>query len=446
MKVLVIGGGAREHTLVRQYEKSDKVKQIHVAPGNGLMDFRPEKEVIRYPDIKASEVDKLLELVRTLKPDLVDIGPEAPLAAGLVNKLQEIGIPTLGPTKEAAILETSKCWARDFMDKYGIPHPRYKNCRSEQEGVGYVRSLSSNWRGYVKADGLCEGKGSLRADNVEEALGNIELMKKFGDAGKSFVVEDFICGDDGTNEEFSAYAFCDGKTYKMLRRFAQDNKRELNFDEGDQTGGMGANAPALVVTEDADLVEQVENIFKKAVYGMQVEGIPYKGVLYIGGMRVRKNGKNIAVVGEFNVRRGDPEEQVTGTGVKTDPVDIAFAVIEGKLDDIKIEEDEIVRVCIVGASRGYPRDYSAVRGKQIFGLEEAMKVPRVTIYGAGVRKEGNKFYADGGRLFSVVAEGKDVIEARPRALYAMSMINIEGNNLHYRTDIGWRDVERLLRG
>lgn len=427
INILITDGGGRGAALVESYAQSKHVGKILVVPGNDLMQINSGKPVITYQYLKTTGVKEILEICRKEKVDLVDVAQDNAVEAGVSDAVAGIGIPVVGPTKTAGQIEWDKAWARDFMVKYKIPAPKYKIFKSEKEGIDFVKKHpGSKW--FVKASGLAEGKGVIPAENASDAISAIKQMQKFGPAGQTFLLEEWLVG-----EEFSAFALCDGKNFQVVG-FAQDHKRVNDGDEGPNTGGMGCVSNPLVVS--AKIKDQVSKIFKEAVQGLNKEKRPYKGVLYLGGMVVEGDVKVI----EFNARWGDPEAQVILPSIKNDLYEIDQAVINGEIGKIKIKTDKKVRVGIVGASKGYPIDYSAAKGKIITGLE---KVKGVKIYGAGVKKDGNKYLVNGGRLFCLVGEGRSVIEARKKAYQAMSQISIEGDNLHYRKDIGWRDLKRI---
>ncbi len=429
--ILIIDSGARGHAISEAYEKSKRVDRIIVAPGNDFIAFNRKKEVvIEGCDLKNPE--SILAVAKKYEPDLVDVAQDDALACGAVDLLQKSGFRVFGPTREAARLEWDKRFSREFMQRHGIPAPQFRYFDSEEPAKTHAGLLYENNPEkivFVKAAGLCSGKGALKVASLEEALAGIGQMKTFGDAGNIFLIEDGLIG-----EEFSYYAISDGESFKIFKS-AQDNKTVFNFDEGDQTGGMGAVSPALVAEPLAKDIEEL--LISRAISGMKKENNPYHGILYLGGIVV--NGKPMNI--EYNARWGDPECQAVLPSVEN-YADIVLAALEGGLDRIEIKQDSKSRVCVVGASRGYPNDYSAVKGKQIFGIEEALK-EGVKIFGAGMEMRDGKFFANGGRLFSVVAEGKNVLEARQKAYAAIAHISIEGNNLHFRTDIGWRDVERF---
>jgi len=437
LTIMIVGSGAREHVISDAYEKNPRVKKIVVAPGNDFIAYKREKEVIMDNNCSLKNPKSLLRLAKKYKPHLIDVAQDDAIAAGAVDFLQKNGFATFGPKKKSARLEWDKKWSRKFMKRHRIPSPEFQYFSSEKKAKEYAKSLydkEPEKMVYVKAAGLCAGKGALKAINLEEAIRNIEEMKGFGKAGKVFLIEEGLVG-----EEFSYYAISDGRNYHILKS-AQDNKTVFNFDLGDQTGGMGAISPAMITEPIAKDVE--EQMIARVIKGMEEEGNPYKGILYLGGIVVNGRPMNI----EYNARWGDPECQAVLPAIKTDYLDIVMLALDQRLNIIDIEQDNKSRVCIVGASRGYPNDYSDVKGKRIYGLEEVMKIKGVNVYGSGIAMQDGKFYANGGRLFSVVAEGRNILEAKQKAYSAIAGINIEGNNLHYRTDMGWRDVERFLKG
>lgn len=432
MNILVIGQNGREHALAVTYAKSKKVRKVVMTAGNGLTDFENNK-IKNYPSIGMMDFDAIVEVCKKEKIDLVDVAQDDIIAAGYVDKLEKLGIRAFGPTKLASQIEWSKVWAREFMVKYGLPTPHFKSFTDQEKAMAYVKFLPEQIV-YIKASGLALGKGSLRAENKEEAFGAITAMGQFGKAGETFLIEECLVG-----EEFSLFAICDGKDYQIAG-WAQDHKTVYDGDQGPNTGGMGCIAPAGVL--DSSMIRTIElKILNPFMEGMQKEERPYSGILYLGGM-VTKDGVKVL---EFNARWGDPEAEVILPSIKIDYMDIVEAVLTGKLKKLSVDLDKKVRVSVAGCSRGYPGDYSAVKGKEIFGLTQAMKFPGITIFGAGIKREGGKFFANGGRVFHLVAEGNNIIQARVRAYGAMAMISIEGDNLHYRKDIGWRDAERLSK-
>ena len=436
--VMVVGGGAREHTISEAYEKSPGVDKIVVAPGNDFISYKRNKEVITEKCF-LKQPQSILKVADKYKPDLVDVAQDDALAGGTVDLLSKNNFTVFGPNKCSSKIEWDKIWSRKFMERNGIPTPKFSCFDSKFAAKNYAKYLFENYniegrKGsvFIKAKGLTGGKGALEARNLDEAIDNIEKMDSFGDAGKRFVIEEGLVG-----EEFSTYAISDGENYHIFKS-AQDNKRIFNFDKGKQTGGMGAISPAMVTEPIKKEID--ERLIERAIKGMNKEGNRYRGILYLGGI-ASDDVSNI----EYNARWGDPECQVVLPSVKTDYLEMVMSAVNGDLDMIDIKEDEKTRVCVVGASKGYPTDYSDAKGKRIYGIDEAMKMDGIKIYGAGIKMEDDKRYANGGRLFSMVGEGKDIAEAKKKAYSAIACVNIEGNNLHYRTDIGWRDVERHLK-
>jgi phosphoribosylamine--glycine ligase len=318
------------------------------------------------------------------------------------------------------------------MAKYGIAHPKYLAFSNQRSAIRHLQSAKDQpW--FVKVSGLAEGKGALPALTNKEAIEYVKNIDQFGEAASSFLLEDWLIG-----EEFSAFAISDGESFQLIG-FAQDHKRVGNFDTGENTGGMGCVSNPKVVT--ADIRDQTSAIFKKTIGGLKKEGRPYVGILYLGAILV---GKKVYVI-EFNARWGDPEVEVILPGVQSDWFEVSLAVAQKKLNKMKIRVDTKVRVSVAAASRGYPGDYKNVKGKQIFGLEKISKLSDIKVYGAGVSKPNGKLVVSGGRIVHIVGEGKNVIEARQKAYQALSLLSVAENNLYYRTDIGWRDVERLRK-
>lgn len=432
--VLVVDGGGRGAALVHEYAQSPHVERIIAVPGNDLMQDNTEKPVQIFPKLKTTDVNEIVNLCKKENVDLVDVAQDNAVAVGLVDALMKKGIPTVGPTKKAGQIEWDKAWARRFGEHHGLPQPSFKICLSQQEGINFLK-IHPDQKWFVKARGLAEGKGAFGARTNKEAMEKIsELLKRFPEASSTFLLEEWMEG-----EEFSSFIISDGKNYKIVGD-AEDYKREKDNDNGENTGSMGSSSNPLLLTPK--LMTQVESIFDKTITALNQEERPYKGVLYLGGMVVDGRVKIV----EFNARWGDPEAQVILPGIKNDWFEVGMAIVNGDISNIKIEKDGKVRVVVTGAALGYPRreDYSRVLGKEIFGLKEVKKVKGVKVYGAGVKRIDGRDYAAGGRLFYIVGEGKDVIEARERAYEAMKLVSVDGNNLHYRTDIGWRDRERLL--
>ncbi|MDP2649759.1 MAG: phosphoribosylamine--glycine ligase [bacterium] len=459
MRILIIGSGGREHALAEAYSKSTEVKKVFVVPGNDLMNYTNKKVEI-FPNIKSTDYEGILSLAKKLKVNLIDVAQDDPLALGFVDKLEKEGFLVFGPKQKSAEIEWNKDWARNFMQKYNFPNPIFKSFNNEQKAIDYINSLPEQVL-YVKASGLAAGKGAIRTNNKKGAIEAVKSMKQFGKSGEIFLIEHCLTG-----EEFSLFAICDGKNYKIVKA-AQDHKTVFEKDQGPNTGGMGCVAQPKIV--DKKILKEVEEkIIRPFLLGMTKEQRDYCGILYIGGivtnppvfdlleselprsrrpegLRPEWAGGDIKII-EFNARWGDPEAEVIIPSIKTDYLKIALAVIKKELDIVKINFDNKIRISIAGCSSGYPDDYSSAKGKEIFGLLDAMKLKDIKIFGAGVKRQGKRFFANGGRIFHLVAGGKDIREARQKAYNAMSLIYIEGNNLHYRTDIGWRDMERQVNG
>lgn len=441
--VLVVDGGGRGSALVDKYAQSEHVSRVLAVPGNDLMGINtPDKEVTIFKSrnnepLKTTSINEILDICKEEGVGLVDVAQDNAIEVGLVDALLEKGIPTVGPTRAAGQIEWDKGWSREFGKYLDFPQPDFRICLSTKEGLEYIESLPEG-RLFIKALGLAEGKGALGAADRREAIERIQEVQKFGDA---YVIEKWIEGEDDFAEEFSMFGIAAGGKVKLLGA-AQDHKRAYNFDQGENTGGMGVSTPPLLMTPE--FIQNVEqNILEKGVAALSDEGRPYNGVIYLGGMAVRKKGELSPYVVEWNARWGDPEVEAILPGMLNDLFEVSMAVAQGDISKLKIENDGKARVAVAGASRGYPGNIDNVRGKQVYGLDEARRVDGVKMYGAGIKVEDGHYYANGGRLFYVVGEGNTVIDARERAYQAMSLVHIDGNNLHYRTDIGYRDVQRL---
>lgn len=430
--VLIVDGGGRGAVLGGAYALDPSVGRIIAVPGNDLMCLNTgDVPVNTYPQFKTTSVDDIVRIAREFAVDLVDVAQDNAVERGLVDRLQAANIPVIGPTREAGRVEWDKVWAREFMQRHDIPHPAFHVFHSAEDGIRFVQ-LQPDQPWVIKAKELAEGKGVIVTKNAKEAEAAIRsLVIQFEQAAKTFLIENCLIG-----EEFSGYALSDGTNFRILG-YAQDHKSLLDGDEGPNTGGMGCGSPPLVITPD--IGHQSEDIFRRAFDSLRQEQMPYKGVLYLGGMVV--DGKVFVI--EFNARWGDPEAQVIVPGIQNDYFELNRAAIEGRIDSISLSVDKCVRVCVAGVSNGYPGDYSRVKGKQVHGIHRARQKQNVTVYGAGIKVVDNVMRAYGGRLFYVVGDGVDVRQARERAYGAMAEIHIEGNNLRYRTDIGHQDMQRL---
>ena len=332
----------------------------------------------------------------------------------------------VGPSKLAGQIEWDKAYARDFMKKYKIPQPKFEIFNSQSKGKAYIKKQKEG-KWFIKANGLVDGKGALSANNKKHALERISEMSRFGKMGETFLIEEWLEG-----EEFSTFIISDGKTYQIVGS-AQDHKRMYTGDLGENTGGMGCSAPPLLVTPQ--LLKLVDKtIIKKTLDGLKKEGRPFKGVLYLGGIVVA--GKPFVI--EFNARWGDHEEEVIIPGIQNDLFEIGKAISLEKLSSLKIKTDNKYRIAVAFALRPDPTE-----GREFFGIDKARKVTGVTIYNSRVQKKGKKYFSQAGRQLFIVAEGRNVIEAREKVYQAASFIFIEGNNHIFRTDIGWRDVNRV---
>ncbi len=416
MKILVVGGGAREHTLVWKLARSPKAGEIYAAPGNA-----GTAQIAGNLNVKADDIAGLAEAARKKGIDLVVVGPEAPLAKGIVDHFQSIGIPIFGPTRSAAEIESSKVFARELMQKYGIPCARGTSFSEYAKARAYLEQQTPPL--VVKADGLAAGKGVTVADSIPQALDalhNIMEAKAFGDAGDRVIIEECLVG-----KEMSSLAFTDGKTVIPMVS-ACDYKAVFSNNRGPNTGGMGSFSPPYFATPE--LYQRVtEAILKPAVAAMAQEGIVYKSVLY-GGLMATQDGPKVL---EFNARFGDPETQVMLPLLKTDLVDIILAVINGNLDQIKIAWSGDACVGVVMASGGYPGSYKT--GLPISGLNNLDK--DILVFQAGTRLEPGtgQVVTSGGRVLTVVATGETLAEAREKVYNNITRIHFEG--CHYRKDI-----------
>lgn len=414
MKLMVIGGGAREHALVWKLSQSKKVKEIFVAPGNA-----GTAQIAENLDLSATDLDGICSAAKDNRIDLVVVGPEAPLAAGIVDKLQALGIPAFGPTKEAALIESSKVFAKRLMQKYGIPCAKDAVFTSFKEAQAYLKKQPIPV--VIKADGLAAGKGAIVAQSMEEALKALsDIMEKriFGDAGNQVLVEECLVG-----RETSLLAFTDGKTVVPMVP-ARDYKRAYDHDQGPNTGGMGCYSPSKFLgSELRD--KAIRTIVEPVVKAMAKEGRPYKGVLYTGLMLTSDGPKVL----EFNARFGDPETQVQLPLLTSDLVDIMLAVINGNLSKAKVEWSGDACVGVVMASGGYPGSYS--QGFPIAGLDQVE--PDIVIFHAGTKVVDGKVVTAGGRVLTVVATGETIAQAREKVYRNLPRIYFD--NVHYRKDI-----------
>jgi phosphoribosylamine--glycine ligase len=422
MRILVVGSGGREHALVWKIAQSPRVEALLAAPGSDAI----AEHASCHPELKAGDVDGLVALARDERVDLVVVGPEDPLAAGLADRLAEAGVAVFGPSRAAAQLEASKSFAKEFMARHGIPTAGFQVFESLEAARAHVRS--SGGPCVVKADGLAAGKGVAVCDgaaDAEAALEEIMGERRFGEAGARVVVEERLVG-----EEVSYYAITDGEHVVTLAA-AQDHKRALDGDRGENTGGMGAYSPAPVL---GSAVEKrvLEEVVHPTIRGMAAEGAPYVGVLYVGLMIDAAGTPRVV---EYNVRFGDPETQPLVLRMQGDLVPLLDGAARGRLEEAPPVGFGDAAVCVVLASGGYPRDYQ--KGKPIRGLDAAAADPDVVVFHAGTRRAAaGGFETAGGRVLGVTARGATVKEARDRAYAAADTIHFEA--MHLRRDIAAR--------
>ncbi len=426
MRVLVVGSGGREHALVWKISQSERVSEVLAAPGSDAI-----AELARcLPDVKAGDLDAVVAAAGREGVDLVVVGPEDPLAAGLADRLREAGIAAFGPGAAAARLEGSKTFAKEFMRRHGIPTADFAVFDDHGAARAHVEALDGPC--VVKADGLAAGKGVFVCDGPDDALAALaEIMgeRRFGEAGASVVIEERMEG-----EEASYYAITDGENVITLAA-AQDHKRALDGDRGENTGGMGAYSPAPVVSEAVEK-RILEEIVHPAIRGMARDGSPYRGVLFVGLMIDEQGAPRVV---EFNVRFGDPETQPLMVRMQGDLVPILDGAARGSLDPACALGWGDASVCVVLASGGYPREYPT--GLAIDGLEAARAQEGVFVFHAGTRRrEDGVFETAGGRVLGVTARGASVAEARERAYAAADAIRFDG--VHLRRDIADRALGR----
>ncbi len=418
--MLVIGSGGREHALVWKLSQSSRVRMICCAPGNGGIGRKARCIPIQPHDSAA-----IYDLVRKEKIDLVVVGPEAPLALGLVDYLKKRGVGVLGPVQKAARLESSKVFAKDFMVRHGIPTANYITCRDPQMAYTFLDSAEARYPIVIKADGLAAGKGVFVTHSSLEArvaVQRIMIDKEFGSAsGERAIVEEYL---EGT--EASYIVFTDGETI-LPAVAARDHKAAFDGDTGPNTGGMGAYSTDDILGSELQR-DIVQRIIKPAIDGMREEGSPFQGILY-AGLMLTSRGPQVL---EFNVRMGDPEAQVILPRLKSDFFELCEATCQGRLKDYRAVWSSEAAICIVLASGGYPGPYS--KGKPITGLNMAEEDHRVIVFHAGTRQEDESLVTDGGRVLGVAATDKNLASTIMLAYQAVNKIHFEG--MHYRRDIG----------
>ncbi|MDQ0340126.1 phosphoribosylamine--glycine ligase [Caldalkalibacillus uzonensis] len=423
MKVLVIGQGGREHALAWKLKQSPRVCKVYCAPGNGGTAMLAEN--IPY---KETDVEELIHFVKEEGIEYTIVGPENPLLAGIVDAFQRQGLRIYGPTQAAALIEGSKSFAKDLMQKYGIPTGAYATFDNMDEAFTYLDQQQAPI--VVKADGLAAGKGVVVAQTIGAAKQAVKEMmadRRFGKAGAKVVIEEYLEG-----EELSLMAFVDGEVVVPMVP-AQDHKPVFDGDQGPNTGGMGAYSPVPHIPQK-QINQAVETILKPAAKALVQEGRPFQGVLYAGLMMTAEGPKVI----EFNARFGDPETQVILPQLETDLLDIIEATYYHRLDQVEITWSDQTAVTVVAASEGYPGAYPT--GRVITGTEEWLDEQDIMVFHAGTREEGEHLVTSGGRVLSVTALGEDIISARDKAYHVLKNIFFDG--MHYRKDIGQKAIDK----
>ncbi|WP_295218086.1 phosphoribosylamine--glycine ligase [Ruminococcus sp.] len=425
MKILVVGGGGREHAIVMKLAESSKVDALYCAPGNGGI----AKYAKCFP-VKATDIDGMVALAKELAVDLVFVAPDDPLVMGMADAMQAEGFMTFGPKKNAAILEGSKVFSKELMQKYHIPTAEYRVFSKPEEAQAYLRE-KNEYPTVIKADGLALGKGVVIAQNEEEAFAAISSImedKIFGESGSQIVIEEFLTGP-----EVSVLSFTDGKTVKPMVS-SMDHKRALDGDMGPNTGGMGTVAPNPYYT--SEVAQQcMDTIFLPTIQAMQEEDRPFQGCLYFGLMLTTKGPKVI----EYNCRFGDPETQVVLPLLETDLVDIILAIWNGTLDQLDIQWKQGCAACVVMASGGYPKKYAT--GLPISGLDKNGQIDSCFVYHAGTKLDGEQILTSGGRVLGVTATAETLPQALETAYAGVKTISFQ--DAHYRNDIGQRALKAL---
>lgn len=417
MKVLIVGGGGREHAIAASVAKSSRVDKIYCAPGNAGI-----AAIAECVSIGVMEFDKMADFAVENGIDLVIVGPDDPLVAGIVDVLKERGLRVFGPEKKAAILEGSKAFSKDLMKKYNIPTAAYENFDNAEDAIEYLKTAKMPI--VLKADGLALGKGVLICNTLEEALEGVSTImvnKKFGTAGNRIVIEEFMTG-----REVSVLSFVDGKTIKTMTS-AQDHKRALDGDQGLNTGGMGTFSPSPFYTKEVDEFCQ-KYIFQPTVDAMAKEDREFKGIIFFGLMLTEDGPKVL----EYNARFGDPETQVVLPRMENDIVDVFEACIDGTLDDVELRFRDNAAVCVVLASQGYPEHYE--KGIPMSGFEAFDGKDDYFCFHAGTALKDGAIVTNGGRVLGITATGDDLKQARAKAYEATKWIDF--SNKYCRSDIG----------
>lgn len=422
MKILVIGSGGREHTLVWKIAQNPKVSKIYCAPGNAGI-----SQLAQCINIGVDRIEELADFAQEIGIDLTIVGPELPLSRGIVNEFNRRGLKIFGPTKEATEIESSKVFSKYIMEKYNIPTADYQVFQDSKDALDYIKQREFPLA--LKADGLAAGKGVFIVNNIseaEKALDTLMNKKIFGDAGQQVIVEDYLEG-----EEVSILAFSDGRNVVPMVP-SQDHKKIYDNDRGPNTGGMGAYSPVPFYNYKSKEIV-LQKILIPVIEGLQKEGREYKGVIY-AGLILTKNGPKVL---EFNARFGDPETQVILPRLKTDLIDILNAVIDGSLHKINIEWEDNAAVCVVAVSGGYPGKYQ--KGKVINGLERLEKMKDIIVFHAGTKLQDNKIITSGGRVFGITAWNDTISKAKEKAYEGVEKIYFE--DMYYRKDIAVKAIK-----
>ncbi len=417
MKVLIVGGGGREHAIAESIAKSKRVDKIYCAPGNAGIE-----QIAECVPIGAMEFDKIVEFAKNKEIDLTFVAPDDPLVGGLVDELTAAGLRTFGPRKNAAIIEGSKAFAKDLMKKYNIPTAAYETFDDSKKALAYLET--ADMPVVLKADGLALGKGVLICQTLEEAKEGVKTImedKKFGDSGNRMVIEEFMTG-----REVSVLSFVDGKTIRIMTS-AQDHKRAGDGDTGLNTGGMGNFSPSPFYTKEVDEFCH-QYIYQATVDAMAAENRPFQGIIFFGLMLTEKGPRVL----EYNARFGDPETQVVLPRMKNDIMDVIDACIDGTLDKVTLQFEDNAAVCVVLASEGYPVSYE--KGFPITGLEHFKDNDGYYCFHAGTKRDGQNIVTNGGRVLGVTAVGATLKEARENAYKAADWVGFD--NKYMRSDIG----------
>lgn len=449
------GSGGREDAFAKHCAEDPDVAGVLVIPGNDFIPFHIGSKCIDHPSFRSvskTDFGTMLKIFEDYGVTRIHACQDDVVASGFVNEARKRGFNTIGPTKEAGKIEWWKPDARMLAEEAGLLQPRFTVWDSQEEAISqldktlsYLNEGTGDELCWIKAAGLAEGKGAIGARTKEEAIQAIRIMSDFKAAGATFLIEEWLRNDDGTpGQEFSYFVYCDGEEF-IYYGSAVDQKRVNNRDQGPNTGSMGGNDEPHFL--DEGFKRQVErDAIAPLLKKLAEQGRPYTGILYYSGMRLICGGEVVSKMVECNCRGGDPETQLIVPGITTPSLKIPrHLAAGGKLGDIKIEHDGQRRVAVTMASLGYPGDYSKVKGAEVLGIEEAMGLVGVEVYGAGMKREGGRFVASGGRLLYVVGSGPNILEARKNAYSGVSLIAVGDNLHHHRDDIALEEYLHFLR-